>query len=42
MGFIRIKIFNGFCNVIFSKRDSRKKVISSFQGIGRKFASIFN
>ena len=42
MGFIRIKIFNDFCNIIFSKRDSWKKVICSFKGIGRKFPSIFN
>ena len=42
MGFIRIKIFNDFCNVIFSKQDSWKKVICSFKGIARKFPSIFN
>ena len=43
MGFIRIKIFNDFCNITFIKRDSWKNVvICSFKGIGRKFASIFN
>ena len=42
MGFIQIKIFNDFCNTIFSKGDSSKKVICSFKGICRKFASIVN
>ena len=42
MGFVWIKIFNDFCNIIFSKRDSWKKFICSFKGTGRKFASIFN
>ena len=42
MGFIKIKIFNDFCNIIFSKGDSSKKVIYSVKGICRKFANIVN
>ena len=41
-GFIWIKFFNDLCIIIFSKRDSSKKVICSVRGIGRKFANIFN
>ena len=41
MSFIWIKMFSGFCNVIFSKKDGRKTVaICSFKRISKKFPSI--